>query len=287
MPMSIGPAEIVALLKRRAGSAESVSAMPVTASALQERLRAAPVPPRDLPQAAPRDVVLAANGRLIAVLMALLVVGAAIGTTFISREIARQTAVRQELAATGVDTTGAVTRLWRDGGKSKQPWVAYRFEAGGSVYERSTKMDLSRWRTLEPGAAIVVRYVPADPRESVIVGSEPDDIPGVLLLPIAAILAAFIVGFAASIRSQRRLLADGRATPALVTGVNVRQGQNGRQTRIEYAFPLPSGAVATGKAEVGSRPVAADSVIWVVYDPDRPARSRPYPFPLVRPARFN
>jgi hypothetical protein len=41
-----------------------------------------------------------------------------------------------------------------------------------------------------------------------------------------------------------------------------------------------AGTIATGKAAAG-KSAAIGTTISVVYDPERPARNRPYPFSLV------
>jgi hypothetical protein len=51
-----------------------------------------------------------------------------------------------------------------------------------------------------------------------------------------------------------------------------------------YECLVLSGATSTGKAGTSSKPPAIGTVITVVYDPDRPARSQVYPVSLVRPA---
>jgi hypothetical protein len=80
---------------------------------------------------------------------------------------------------------------------------------------------------------------------------------------------------------------DGRAAAAVVTAiVNHATSHGGNQRSIKYTFPLLSGAIAKGKSDAPRKPPAIGSVICIVYDPDRPQRSRSYPFPFVRTARL-
>lgn len=89
------------------------------------------------------------------------------------------------------------------------------------------------------------------------------------------------------LNSQRRLLMDGRPAPAVVTAhVKLQSPHGGAHRSIRYAFPLLSGAMETGKSDATRKAPEVGSVICVIYDPDRPKRSMPYPFPLVRPARL-
>jgi len=46
---------------------------------------------------------------------------------------------------------------------------------------------------------------------------------------------------------------------------------------------LMSGVIATGKSDTSRKPPAVGTVLCVVYLPDEPRRSAPYPLALVRP----
>jgi hypothetical protein len=88
------------------------------------------------------------------------------------------------------------------------------------------------------------------------------------------------------LNAQRRLLAEGRPAPALVTKLARHQTSHGvSHQSIRYAFPLLSGSMAIGRSDA-RKGQAVGSVICIVYDPDRPRRSLAYPFPLVRPAKL-
>jgi hypothetical protein len=251
-------------------------------------IRRAFIAPRELGSSRPRDVQLTGLGRFIVVLALALFATALVLGGLLYRQAVRQADTRRALNAHGVTTTAAITRVWRASNDSKQPWVAYRFEAAGSVYEAPAKMRLARWRTLAPGSTVPIKYLPEDPRQCVILGSEPGVLPMSVPVLVAAALSAGGLLSLWGLGRQHRLLVDGRPAPALVTGVtSTKSSHGGHQRAITYSFPLLSGAIAQGKSEAPGKATGVGSVICVVYDPDRPRRrNRPYPFPLVRAARL-
>lgn len=250
-----------------------------------ERLRRTFVPPLGLDGSRPREVILTVAGKaLYLVAIALFVAALGVGIA-LERMVTRQSEDRQAFAQNGVNVSGEVTRLWRDSGDSKQPWASYRFEAAGQPYEGRSRIRRSMWQNLRVGSTLGVRYLPHDPRRNVVAGSEPGGIPS--WVPLVA-GAAFAIGGVACLlllNSQRRLLMEGRPAPAVVTAQVKHQSSHGAHRSIKYTFPLLSGAVATGTSDTGRKSPAVGSVICVVYDPDRPRTSLPYPFALVRPMR--
>jgi len=242
------------------------------------------VPPSGLGSARPRDVRLTGRGLAVVAMAVLLLVGAvAAGLTLYAQSI-RQTRDRRLLAESGVDVDARVTRLWRsDEGKSKQSRVAYQFDADGRTHEGQLKMSLAAWRTLEVGARLSIRYLPANPGLSVLGGAEPRVtplwVPWAAAAPIAAggLICLFVL------RAQRRLLAEGRAAPAVVTAHVKHHSQHGTHRSMKYDFPLMSGAVASGTCGTSSKPPEIGSVVCVLYDPDRPRRNSTYPLALVTP----
>jgi hypothetical protein len=98
--------------------------------------------------------------------------------------------------------------------------------------------------------------------------------------PVAGALALASFLIAREIRRQRRLLAEGRPAPALVT-----RHEGNRQGKVaHYEFPLLSGALARGKAGPQKKPPAVGSLLCVLYEPDRMRNNSLYPLSLVRPA---
>jgi hypothetical protein len=86
-----------------------------------------------------------------------------------------------------------------------------------------------------------------------------------------------------AVRRERQLLENGRPAAAIVTGQRKhRSSEGGTHRSITYEFRLLSGASGKGTSSTSSKPPAIGSVICVVYDPDRPRRSKPYPFQFFR-----
>ncbi len=241
------------------------------------------VTPPELLRSRPRDVRLTVGGRALYVAALVLFAAAlAVGISFhlkASRDAEHWATFDRE----SVSASAEITRLWRGSGDPKPAWVAYRFKAAGSDYAGQSKIRVSRWRALERGSAIEIRYLPTDPQQSVIVGGDRSLLPAWLAFVLAAAIGSGGVLFLVLLNGQRRLLMEGRPAPALVTAVVTNKTSHGGSHRsIKYTFPLLSGAIATGKSEAPRKAPAVGGVICVVYDADRPSRSRPYPFPLVR-----
>lgn len=245
------------------------------------------VTPIELSGSLPRDVQLNGGGRFVSAMAIVLFAGALIASLLLGRLHIRQAEQRDMLERSGVQATAEVTRLWRATDDSKQPWAAYRFDVSGVTYGGRAKMRLSRWRALQTGAHIDVRYLPQHPDTNVLAGSEPDVLPVFVPFLLATLLATGGVLIFWAVNCQRRLLAEGRAAAAIVTDVvKHKTSHGGTQRSVKYTFRLLSGAVATGKSDAPRKLPAIGSVIWVVYDPDRPRRSRRYPFPFVKTARL-
>jgi hypothetical protein len=200
---------------------------------------------------------------------------------------ARQSEQRDQLARAGVVASAEVTRLWRSSDDSKQPWVAYRFEVDGVNHQGRTKVRLVRWRALQTGARIDVRYLPDHPDTSVIAGSQPDVVPIFVPFLLAALMSTGGVLILYAVNCERRLLMEGRAAAAIVTDVRTHKTSHGGTSRsMKYTFQLLSGALAKGKSDAPRKLPAPGSVVCIVYDPDRPRRSRRYPFQFVKTARL-
>lgn len=242
--------------------------------------------PRELSASRPRDVRLNAGGWALAALTVSLfaaAVGAGIGLHGVADRQARQ---QRAWADEGIDTQGVVNRLWRDSGENKSRWVSYRYVVDGRAYEGRTKVGSSKWNALRVGGTLPVRYLPADPARSFGAGVRPRAIPFWLPFVAAGVLA--IIGWlsTATIRGQIRLLAEGRAAPAIVTRHTQHRTQHGgTQQSFTYTFRLMSGATTEGKGGLSTKPPAVGSVICVLYDAEQPSRSAPYPLALVRPAQ--
>jgi hypothetical protein len=247
-------------------------------------LRRTSVLPPPLTNSRPRDVRLTAAGRGLVVLAVLLAVGAIVALVGLSLLASRQADAARALVEQGASATGEVTRLWTSGDDRRR--VDYRFVADSRFYEGRVRVSEERRRALRVGSTLAVRYLPADPRLNDL-GGEPR---GGMPVIVPYLIATGMIGAAGccflAIRRQRRLLVDGRAAPAMVTGqTQHRTSHRGKHRSMTYSFPLLSGAVASGTSASSGTPPDVGSVIWVVYDPESPARHRVYPLSLVTPAR--
>lgn len=238
------------------------------------------VVPPELLRSPPRDVMLTAGGRALSVVSLVLFAAALIVGIGIYREASRQAELQRTFDRDSASVVAAVTRLWR---RSDDRWVAYRFDVEGREYVGQQKIRSSWWRTLQSGSSIGIRYLPGDPSHNVVAGAERGALPMFLAFLLPAAMCTIAVLCQVLLNSQRRLLMEGRPAPALVTAVVTHNTSHGGSHRsIKYTFPLLSGAIATGKSEAPRKTPAVGSVLCVVYDADRPNRSRPYPFPLVK-----
>ncbi|HEX5071138.1 MAG TPA: DUF3592 domain-containing protein [Vicinamibacterales bacterium] len=256
--------------------------------ALRERvadLQRGFAPPPEL-GSRPRDVELTGGGRALhAVIMALFAV-AFIVPLAINGQRRAENADRIAFQTRSVSATAEVRRLWRTSGENKQSRVEYAYTVGDRRYERVLALPLARWRELQVGSTLAIRYLSDEPSRSRLEGAESGSIPAWLPILVGLAIISAPILMLALLNRQRRLLAEGRPAPAVVTKVVKHHSSHGGSHRsMRYAFPVLSGAMATGRAGASRKGIAEGSVICIIYDPDRPGRSQPYPFPLVRPAQ--
>ncbi len=246
-------------------------------------LQRAFVAPSPLTHSGPRDVELTGTGRALAIVgVLLLALAVAVGLA-LHREAQRQAGNQRALVEEGVTATGEVTRLWSSGDDRRR--VAYRFLVDEREYSGRARVSDARRRTLDVGSPFAIRYLPANPQVHDLGGTPRGTMPVWLPFVVAPLIAGTGLLCLLAIGRQRRLLTDGRVAPAVVTGLRKHRTQHGTHRSLTFRFPLLSGAVASGKSGASSKPPAVGSVIYVVYDPERPSRNRPYPMPLVRPAQ--
>jgi hypothetical protein len=247
---------------------------------LSELQRAFVLPAR-LKESRPRDVQLTGGGRALFVLAIVLFASAVGAPVVLTQESIRQAANRAALAERGVTTSGVVTRIWSDDDNRRK--VAYRFEAEGRSFASDINVSSARRRTLDVGSPIDVRFLPGNPDVNDL-GASRSGLPLAIGPTVGVGLATGGAILLFSIRRQRRLLEDGRAAPAVVTGHKSSHSSHSKHYSMTYDFALLSGAVVKGKAGTSKNAPPVGSVITVIYDPERPEKSRVYPFSLVRPA---
>ena len=238
--------------------------------------------PQGLYRSMPREVRLSGAGRMLAATAILLVLFAPIAMLVIRQEAAGEHARRDALLHDGVVAPGVVTRLKREGGDDKRSMVYYQFEANGLIVKDREKIPLAKWRALDTGSPLPIRYLPNDPSVSTPDGLVPKVVPlwlGYLVGPILLVIAA-VCGL--GLRDQHRLLSEGRAAIAVIRDVKKHRGQHGSYYAVRYEFPLLSGAAQSGTVNPSSKSPDVGSTIAVLYDAEHPRRSRPYPLSLVR-----
>ncbi len=244
--------------------------------------------PSELGFSRPRPVKYTPAGRIVLGFACLTVVGALAAGICLGQVAFRDAANSHRLKQEGVVAEGLVTRLWTTRGESSQTWMAYRFVARERNYDARVKLPSRIWNNLKPGAAIPIRYVPSDPGLNCPSFVTRQDLPIWLPFAIGFVIAAGAAAMALVTRRQVRLLAEGRAAPALVTRLSdkVRSPHGGDHgQKFYYEFAILSGAIAKGHSGPTRRPPEVGSTLCVLYDPDNPAKNAPYPLSLVRVAR--
>jgi len=238
------------------------------------------VAPSGLESSRPRPVRLTMAGRFLAGFAVFLFGAAIVLGVVLTRQARRDAARAQTLAESGVMTGGTVTWLGRDGDDRTR--VRYRFLVDGRTYNAEGRVSSARRRELVVGSSIDVRYVPDDPRLNNLGTSRRGGLPIGIPILVAAVLGLPGVAMLLGIGAERRLLSEGRVAPGIVTGKQKRHSSHGgTHESMTYDFPLLTGLVASGKSST-SKPPAVGTIVCVVYDPERPARNRVYPFSLVR-----
>jgi hypothetical protein len=239
--------------------------------------------PPGLNRGVPRDVRLTAGGKFVYIVAAALLVASVVAVVVLRVRGVQESDERQLLIERGAGVDAHIVRLWRASNEQKQPWLAYRFMVDGREYQGQTQVSLTQWRTLAVGAVLPVRYVPERPELSAPAGMERRALP--LWVPYLAATPLVLGGLVCFyvVRRERQLLENGRPAAAIVTGHRKhRSSEGGTHRSITYEFRLLSGAPGKGRSSTSSKPPAIGSTICVVYDPDRPRRSQPYPFQFVR-----
>jgi hypothetical protein len=238
--------------------------------------------PPELTRSAPRDVALTTGGRALIVVAWLLAAAALVAGVALHLESVRQSHAALDFDQRSVTADAVVDRLWRKTGDEDKPaFAAFHFDAGGTRIDGDSRLPLRQWRRLSTGSTVPLRYLPDNPRRFVLAGQRRGGIPFAVPYVISSILAALAFLCWATVRWQRTLLSEGRPAPAVVTAVRRHKGSHGAtHNEMVYEFRVLAGTIATGKATAGKL-AAVGAGISVVYDPERPARNRPYPFSLV------
>lgn len=238
--------------------------------------------PRELSLGATRSARLSRTGVSMYWLMAFLVLagfGVAGGLWLSSF---REAEVERRLAAEGVQVRATVERIRIKRGDSKQYIAHYVFDAGGRQHGGTARLRKRDRTRVTEGSQVAVRYFRGEPARNWMVGYEPKGVPA--WVPIVAgagvVLAAPLVLI--PVRRERRLLEQGRAALATVTGVKKTKGESGDVWKVEYEWRLLDGSTHRGKFDMGGK-IAPEpgSRFALLYDRDNPRRHVRWPLTYV------
>jgi hypothetical protein len=175
----------------------------------------------------------------------------------------------------GQITDATITRIWTDGASYK---VAYEFPIAGKTMSGESEIPQRRWKNLQSGSHIPVKYVPGEPdyNQLAFVSDTPTPywLPGVIFVLWIFLLYLVI----SSVLRERRLLRYGRAAPGMITGIKTQAPNYGYV--LKYEFQLADGTLVNGKS-VATVAHSRDEVI-VLYDPKHPRRNRIYTIKTAR-----
>jgi hypothetical protein len=238
-------------------------------------------PPAGLEWSRPRAVRLSAAGRGMAIAaIAMTLAGPAAGVG-IHYEAQAQAARRQQVIDHPALAAGVITRLVKPSKDTNSGTVHYEFDAEGARHTGEKRINRAWWRGLSVGDPLTIRYAAGTPSINGPDGTLPRVLPFWLPYLVGGVLVGIAALFAAILRADMRLLADGRIAEGTVRDVKVTRSQHGTHRSIRYDFVLLSGARMTGSAGASRTPPAVGTSLVVIYDPERPKRNKPYPFKLV------
>ncbi len=238
-------------------------------------------PPPGISRSTPRPVRLSAGGIAMIVAAILMACGGVGGAIAINAQRSSRRARAEHFRENGQTAEGVVTRLWHTGSEDVQYRVQYRFTADGSPYAGQGNLSRRNWKSLNVNGPIEIRYLPANPRQNRPLNSSSGVAPVWIPYLFGAILLSGSVLFPLILRKQRRLLAEGKPAPAVVTrNRQVYSGEGGSHNEVCYEFPLLAGGTAKGRSN--RRPKPTGTVLCALYDPDNPRRNTLYPMSLVK-----
>jgi hypothetical protein len=235
-------------------------------------------PPRELERSRPREVLLTGAGKALIVLALALFLGGFFAGLALYARASFERAGRVQLLESGTDIGARITRRWTTGRDPVRYWVEYVYSVEGHAYRGRLQMGRGAWMNIGEVDTLVVRYLPADPRQHLVRGYEGKVLPSwVSILPAGALLIVAWMLTRLPAR-QRRLLAEGRPAPAIVT--KIARTQQGKVAH--FVFMAMSGKLISGKSNPQKKPPEAGSILSVIYEPDRESHNSIYPLSLVK-----
>ncbi len=236
------------------------------------------IPPRELQRARPREVRLTFGGKTLVGLAIALLLGGIFGGLALYTKASRDRLERTRLLESGIDAEAWIIRRWTAGSDPVRYWAEYSYQVNNQTYTGRLPMRRDTWLKLENAETLNIKYLPQNPQSHMVRGLEPK-----LLPPWVSILVAGVLFFVAWLVTrilalQRRLLAEGRPAPGIVT--EVARTRNGKVAH--YAFMAMSGKVINGKLRPRKNPPAVGTVLSVIYEPDHETHNSTFPLPLVK-----
>jgi len=234
--------------------------------------------PAGLLRSRPREVQATRAGVIVRGLGMFIMVVAPAVCLYWASAILSQNKVKTELAASNEVVTGEVVRLWETKDESRQPWVEYSFHGGNRIITGRAKAPRKIWRTLQVGSPIPIRIVSGNPKRNHPAEWEPSQFP-VAIVGVIALLNMAIGGFLQyRVSLQRKLLEDGRPAPGILT----KFGGGQKKQIAYYEYVTLNGTVQAGRSQRGAGLPPVGGTLCVVYDPDNPKRSSPYPMAFFK-----
>ncbi len=236
--------------------------------------------PPGLDRMLPRDIRLKSSGWVLLVLAILIAAGSVPAGIALELTSRRDRDAARTIREQSVETMGTITRKWRVGtGDDARRWVAYEFTADGRTYRQERRApSRGTWERADVGSPLPVRFMPNDPNQNWPWGREPNVLPpfvpilvGVVMLTVGGLMTL-------ALQHERRLLAEGRAARATVTKHTA--SSHGKMAAFE--FTALSGTRVKGSTGPSHKPAPIGTSLWVLYLPDQPTKSRPYPLSLVQ-----
>jgi hypothetical protein len=230
--------------------------------------------PAELRLGPPRSIRFTLTGRAIYYLLGSVIVSAAIGALLMiaGSLTPRELIQRAELKREGKVVYAKDVHV----GGMRSATVFYTFTYNGVSYTGESFLPheyLEKVLTYSRVGGFPLMVLQSNPTIS-----HPSDWSGSGSIPTIVYIFVLILAFqwavlARSIHYDARLVRDGIAAAAVVTGW--AYGRNGA-TNLEYRFQDSDGFVTKGRGEYPVKQ-AEGSEICIVYLPDNPERSRPYP----------
>jgi len=241
--------------------------------------------PAELQGYLPRRVKWSPAGRVLQALTVLLLAGAVASGIGLQIFRERQAELAGLLDRQGIPTEAEIVAVETRHDDGPRTVIVYRYMVGEHAYQGRQTLGNGDDRQAAVGAPVSVRYLASEPARSWLIGDAPRGVPAVvaILVPLLLGLLAWIPTVA--LRRQRRLLEDGRATAARVIGAQKVRRKEASGYRVEYEYPVLSGARRRVKLMASRKPPEPGTLVTLLYDVDSDRQAAAYPLPLVRVAK--